>query len=210
VYWLGRHHRGLLLTHTEVVRDGRSGDRVNLHYGDCARFRPRGCPRPLQLQEVSVCSRHGSSTLGVVDEPEWAGHARAFAAHGLLVVDIGDGLGVVAGSTHVRLFGELGGIRGRHQLIDTARRLRQIGRPGAALAAPTLPRALLGKLHRTERAYAQLGSIDAAAERLNAPKRLVALRLAFARAVRALPRVRTIVCPRRQPVPRRGAQLPDR
>jgi Tol biopolymer transport system component len=197
VYWLGAHHRGLLLTHTEVIRGGRSVDSVYLHYNDCARFRPRGCPRPLQLQEVSVCSRHGSSTLRVVDEPEWAGHARAFAAHGLLVVDIGDGLGVVAGATHVRLFGELGGARGRRQLINTARRLRQIGRPGAALPAPTLPRALLRKLRRTERAHAQFGSIDAAAQRLNAPRRLVALRLAFARAMRALPRVRTIACPRR-------------
>jgi hypothetical protein len=180
-----------------VIRDGRSVDSAYMHYDDCARFRPSDCPRPLQLQEVSVCSRHGSSTLWVVDEPEWAGHVRAFAAHGLLVIDIGDGLGVVAGSTHVRLFGELGGARGRRQLINTARRLRQIGRPAAALPAPTLPRTLLRKIRRTERAHAQFGSIDAAAQRLNAPRRLVALRLAFARAVSALPRVRTIACPRR-------------
>jgi Tol biopolymer transport system component len=197
VYWLGRRHGGLLLTDAEVVRDGRSGDSAYLHYEDCARFRPRDCPRPLQLQEVSVCSRHGSSTLPVVDEPEWAGHVRAFAAHGLLAIDIGDGLGVVAGSTHIRLFGELGGARGRRQLISTARRVRQIGRPKSALSPPRLPRALLRRLHRTERAYARLGSIDAAAERLNAPRRLVALRLAFARAVRALPQVRTIDCTRR-------------
>jgi hypothetical protein len=180
-----------------VVRDGRTGNAVSLHYDDCARFRPRGCLRPLQLQEVSVCSRHGGSTLRVVDEPEWAGHVRAVAAHGLLAIDIGDGLGVVAGSTHIRLFGELGGSRGRRQLIDTARRLRQIGRPRAALPAPTFPRALLRKLHRTERAHAQLGSIDATAQRLNTPRRLVALRLALARAVRALPQVRTIRCARR-------------
>jgi Tol biopolymer transport system component len=197
VFWLGTHHKGLLLTYTEVLRDGRGADLVYLQYNDCGRFRPRGCPQPLQLQEASVCSRHGSSTLGVVHAPEWAGHVRAFAAHGLLVIDIGDGLGVVAGSTHVRLFGELGGARGRRQLINTARRLRQIGRPRAALPAPTLPRALLRKLHRTERAYARLGSIDAAAQRLGVPRRLVALRLEFARAVRALPRVRTIACPRR-------------
>jgi hypothetical protein len=197
VYWLGRHDRGLLLSHAEVIRDGRSGNSAYLHYGDCARFHPRTCPKPLQLQEVSVCSRHGSSTLRAVDEPEWGGHARAFAAHGLLVIDIGDGLGVVAGSTHIRLFGELGGTRGRRQLIDAARRLRQIGRPGATLPAPALPRTLLHKLHRTERAYAQLGSIDAAAQRLNAPRRLVALRLGFARAVRSLPEVRTLACPRR-------------
>jgi Tol biopolymer transport system component len=197
VFWLGTHHKGLLLTYTEVLRDGRGAALVYLQYNDCGRFRPRGCPRPLQLQEASVCSRDGSSMLGVVHAPEWAGHVRAFAAHGLLVIDIGDGLGVVAGSTHVRLFGELGGARGRRQLINTARRLRQIGRPRAALPAPTLPRALLRKLHRTERAYAQLGSIDAAAQRLGAPRRLVALRLEFARAVGALPRVRTIACPRR-------------
>jgi hypothetical protein len=197
VYWISRRHKGLLLTHSEVIRDGRSVGPVYLHDDDCARFRPRGCPRPLQLQEVSVCSRHGSSTLRAVDEPEWAGHARAFAAHGLLVIDIGDGLGVVAGSTHLRLFGELGGARGRRQLINIARRLRQIGRPRAALPPPTLPRALLRKLHRTERAYSQLGSIEAAAQRLDAPRRLVALRLAFARAVRALPQVRTIACARR-------------
>jgi Tol biopolymer transport system component len=197
VYWLGRRHRGLLLTHADVVRDGRSGHSAYLHYEDCARFRPRGCPRPLQLQEVSVCSRHGSSTLGIFDDPEWAGHVRAFATQGLLAIDIGDGLGVVAGSTHIRLFGELGGARGRRQLINTARRFRQIGRPRAALQAPALPRALLRKLHRTERAYAQLGSIDAAADRLNAPRRLVALRLELARAVRALPQVRTIACARR-------------
>jgi dipeptidyl aminopeptidase/acylaminoacyl peptidase len=197
VFWLGTHDRGLLLSHTEAIRGGRSAGAVYLHYEDCGRFRPRGCPRPLQLQEVSVCSRHGSSTLGVVDAPEWAGHVRAFAAHGLLVVDIDDGLGVVAGSTHIRLFGELGGARGRRQLINTARRLHQIGRPRTALPAPTLPRALLRKLHRTERAYAQLGSIDAAVQRLGVSRRLVALRLEFARAVRALPRVRTIACPRR-------------
>jgi Tol biopolymer transport system component len=195
IYWLGKRHGDLLLTHAEVIRG--SVGQVYLHYDDCARFRPRACPRPLQLQEVSVCSRHGSSTLPVLDEPGWAGHVRAFAAHGLLMVDIGDGIGAVVGSTHVRLFGELGGARGRRQLVSTARRLRQIGRPGAALPPPTLPRALLRKLHRTERAYAQLGSIDAAAQRLNAPRRLVALRLAFARAVRALPEVRTIACPRR-------------
>jgi hypothetical protein len=146
---------------------------------------------------VPVCSRHGSSTLRVADEPQWAGHVRALAAHGLLAIDIGDGLGVVAGSTHVRLFGEVGGSRGRRQLINTARRFREIGRPGAASPAPTLPRALLRKLHRAERARARLGSIDAAAQRLNAPGRLVALRLAFARAVRALPQVRTITYARR-------------
>jgi WD40-like Beta Propeller Repeat len=196
VYWLGRRHRGLLLTHAEVVRDRRSNHAVHLHYGDCARFRPRACPRPLQLQEVSVCSRHGSSTLPVVDEPGWAGHVRALAAHGLMVIDIGDGLGVVTGSTHIRLFGELGGSRGRRQLVDAARRLRQVGRPRAALPPPALPRALLRKLRRAARAHAQLGSIDAAARRLNTPRRLVALRLAFARAVRALPQVRAIDCTR--------------
>jgi Tol biopolymer transport system component len=197
VYWLGRRHRGSLLTHAEGLRDGPSSHLVHLHYEDCARFHPHGCARPLQLQEVSVCSRHGSSTLPVVDEPEWAGHVRALAAHGLLVIDIGDGLGVVAGSTHIRLFGELGGSRGRRQLIDTARRLRRIGHPKSALPPPRLPRAVLRRLHRTERAYARLGSIDAAARRLNAPRRLVTLRLAFARAVRSLPQVGAIACPRR-------------
>ena len=196
VYWLGRHHRGLLLTYTEAVRDRRFGRVVYLQYDDCARFHARDCPRPMQVQEVSVCSRHGSSTLRVVDQPEWAGHVRVLAADGLLAVDIGDGLGVVAGSTHVRLFGELGGPRGRRELIDTARSLRRIDRPQAALPPPTLPRALLRKLHRTERAHAQLGSIDAVAEKLNAPKRLVSLRLQFAAAVRALPQVRRITCPR--------------
>jgi Tol biopolymer transport system component len=197
VYWLGKRHRGSLLTHAEVLRDGQSSRLVYLHYDDCARFRPRDCPRPLQLQEVSVCSRHGSSTVGVVDDPEWAGHVRALAAHGLLVVDIGDGIGVVAGSTHIRLFGELGGTRGRQQLINTASRLRQIGRPKAELPSPRLPRALLRKLQRTQRAHARLGSIDATARTLNAPRPLVRLRLEFAHAVRSLPQVRAITCPRR-------------
>jgi TolB protein len=197
VYWLGRRHRGSLLTHAEVLGEGPSSHLVHLAYDDCAHFRPRGCPRPLQLQEVSVCSRHGSSTLRVVDEPEWAGHVRAFAAHGLLAIDIGDGLGIVAGSTHVRLFGEVGGARGRRQLIDTARRLRRIGHPKRAQPPPRLPRALLRRLQRTERVHARLGSIDAAARRLNAPRRLVALRLEFARALRSLPRVGAIACARR-------------
>jgi len=142
-----------------------------------------------------VCSRAGSSTLGVVNEPEWGRHARAFAARGLLLVDIADGLGVVV-ATHVRLFDERGGPGGRGRLLNAVRELRRFGKPSSRQPAPTLPRALLRTLSRTERAYDRLGSIDAVARRLNTPRKLVDLRLRFARVVRSLPRVRAIDCAR--------------
>ena len=156
VYWFGHGYRGLLLGHVHVARDGRVGHSYFFGYDDCARYQPGACGSDLQVQEVSVCSRSGQSTLVVLDQPHYPGRVRAFAAHGLLFVDIGQrDLGAVIGATHVRIFGRV--------TPEVFGALREFGKPAARLPAPALPRALLRRLHRTERAHASSGSVGGAA-----------------------------------------------
>lgn len=189
VYWLGRRHGDLLLSYAAVGRD------VALIYGDCAAYRPRDCPAPLQLQETSVCSRRTS--LSVVAQPNYRPF-RVFAAHGLLLVDIGPGdLSVIAGSGHVRVFHSTRQRVGRRQILEAVRNLRRIGRPAAPLPPPALPRTLLVRMRRTERAFTRLDSIHAAARALGIPSLQVRRRLRLASVVRSLPRVRAVRCRRR-------------
>jgi hypothetical protein len=95
----------------------------------------------------------------------------------------------VIGATHVRMFGRV--------TPATFLALREFGRPAARLPAPALPRALLRRLHRTERAYASAGSIGGAARALGIPSQQVRRRLELARAVHALPSVSAAACKRR-------------
>jgi TolB protein len=185
-YWLGKRYRGLLLGHAEVSRDGPARHSYFFAYDDCARYRHRACAPELQLQEVSVCSRLGQSTLVVLDQPSYRGRVRVYAAHGLLFVDIGQGdLSVVIGDTHVRVF-------------PTAPRallaLRPVGRHAARPPAPALPIGLLRRLRRTERAHATAGSVAGAARVLGIPPEQVRRRLELSRALHKLPSVGRVDC----------------
>jgi hypothetical protein len=196
-YWLGERYGNLLLGYAEVVRDRRSLPSYAFIYDDCARYQPRACPPGLQLQQVSVCSRSGRSALPAVDDPEYRHRVRAFAARGLLFVDIGQSdLSVIAGRAHVRIFHSTWPRRGRRQTLEAVRALRQIGKPAAPLPAPALPRTLLRKLRLTERAHRRFVSIAATAHALGIPRLLVRRRLDLTRAVRSLPRVRAVACPK--------------
>jgi len=189
VYWFGKRYGDLLLFDAEVGRD------VSLIYDDCGSYQPFDCPAPIQLQETSVCSR--STTLSVVAQPHYR-PMRAFAARGLLIVDIGQGdLSVITGLTHVRIFPDARRQRGANRrALAAVRDLRPIGRPARPLPPPALPRVLLIRLRRTERAYRRLDSIQAVARALGIPRLQVRRRLRLATIVRSLLRVRAVACPR--------------
>lgn len=196
-YWLGERHGNLLLDAAEVGRDGRSLPTYFLSYDDCARYDPRACPSGMQLQQVSVCSRSGQSTLPVVDDPDY-GPLHAFASRGAVFVDIGPGdRSVIVGAAHVRMFGNTHTRRARRRLVQAALALRRVGRPAAPLPAPALPRALLKRVRRTERAHGRRRSIGATARALGIARVVVRHRLELARALRSLPRVRAVDCARR-------------
>jgi hypothetical protein len=190
VYWLGRRYGDLLLSYAKAGRD------VGFVYGDCARYHPRACPPPIQLQETSVCSR--STTLSVVAQPHYR-PMRVFAAHGLLFVDIGQGdLSVITGPAHVRIFPDARSRRSANRrALAAAADLRRLGKPAAPLAPTALPRTLLVRMRRTEHTYGRLGSVQAVARALGIPSLQVRRRLRLASVVRSLPRVRAVACPRR-------------
>ena len=198
VYWLGERYRGRLLGYTRAGRDGPVRHSYYLIYDDCGRFQPNACVPELQLQEASVCSP-GSSTLSlVVNEPTYQHRVRAYAAHGLLFVDIGQqDLTAVIGATQVRMFPAVGGARGQRLATKALLDLREIGKPAAKLPSPSLPAALLDKLRRTESAYAHSGSLGGASRALGMPREQVRRRLELSRAVHALPSVTAVDCGRR-------------
>jgi WD40-like Beta Propeller Repeat len=187
VYWFGRRHGNLLLSYGEAGRD------VGLVYSDCASFRPRACPEPIQLQETSVCSRR--TTLSVVAQPHYR-PMRVFASRGLLFVDIGQGdLGVIIGRTHVRIFPDARSRRSANRrALAAAHHLRPFGKRAARLPPSALPRALLVRMRRTERAFRRLDSIDAVARALGIPSLQVRRRLRLASVVHTLPHVRAVAC----------------
>jgi Tol biopolymer transport system component len=187
VYWLGRRYGRLLLSYAEAGRD------VGLVYDDCASYRPRDCPEPIQLQETSVCSRN--TTLSVVAQPHYR-PMRVFAERGLLFVDIGQSdLGVIIGPTHVRIFPDARSRRSANRrALAAVDDLRPLGKRAARLPAPALPRTLHVRLRRTERAFRRLDSVAAVARALGIPSLQVRRRLRLARVVRSLPRVRAVAC----------------
>jgi hypothetical protein len=197
VYWLGERYQGLLLDNLRPGRDGRSRHSYYFHYGDCSRYHSRDCAPEFQLQEVSVCSRSGQSTLAVLDQDEYGGRGRAWAHRGLLFVDIGQyDLAAVIGATHVRLFPGVGGAAGREFATRALLALRPVGgRPGR-LPSPALPATLLSRLERTDEAYASSGSVGGAAAAIGIPAGQVRRRLELWRAIQALPRVRSVDCQR--------------
>jgi Tol biopolymer transport system component len=186
VYWLGRRYGALLLSYAEAGRD------VGFVYNDCAGYHPRGCPSPIQLQESSVCSRR--TTLRVVNDPSYS-FSGVFAARGLLFVDLGQGdLSAITGRTDVRIFPNS---KPRRRALAAARHLRPLGKPARALPAPALPRTMLRRVRRTERAMRRLGSIAVLTRVLGIPRETVRDRLRLGRAARSLPRVRAVACHRR-------------
>ena len=197
VYWLGERYRGRLLGFAEAARDRRSRHSYYFVYDDCGRYEPSACAPELQLQEVSVCSRLGSSTLGVVDDPDYRHRVRAYAAHGLLFIDIGQqDLSAVVGATHVRIFPGVGARRGQRLAMKALLDLREVGKPPAPLPRPALPAALLERVRRSALAVARAGSVGAAARRLGVPAFLVRHRLELYRATQSLSSVRAVHCTR--------------
>jgi Tol biopolymer transport system component len=190
VYWFGKRYGDLLLSYAEAGRD------IGFVYNDCASYRPRDCPEPIQLQETSVCARN--TTLSVVAQPHYR-PMRVFTAGGLLFVDIGQGdLGVVTGPTHVRIFPDARSRRSANQrALAAAQDLRRFGKRTTRLPPPALPRTLLIRLRRTERALRRLGSVAAVARALGIPRLQVRRRLRLASVVHSLPRMRAVACPHR-------------
>jgi dipeptidyl aminopeptidase/acylaminoacyl peptidase len=196
-YWLGDRYRGRLLDHASSARDGRLRHSYFFNYGDCGRYQARACVPELQLQEVSVCSRADFGTLRLVAEAPHYQHAvRAYAAHGLLFVDIGQhDLAAVIGTTQVRLFPGIGGKRGRRVAGRALLDLREVGKPAGPLPGTALPAALLESLRRTDLALERSGSVGATARSLGIPVDQVRRRLELSRGVASLPRVRAVACP---------------
>jgi dipeptidyl aminopeptidase/acylaminoacyl peptidase len=196
VYWLGERYGGRLLGYTRAGRDGPVRHSYYLIYDDCGRFQPNACVPELQLQETSVCASRGSATLRlVVDEPTYQHRVRAYAAHGLLFVDIGQqDLTAVIGATQVRMFPGIGGRRGQRLASKALLDLREVGKRTTRLPSPSLPAAQLDKLRRTERAYTHSGSLEGASRALGMPRQQVRRRLELARAVDSLPAVTTVDC----------------
>jgi Tol biopolymer transport system component len=183
-YWLGKRYGGRLLGEARGARGRRSRHSYYFLYDDCGRYRESACAPVLQMQEVSVCARAGSSTLTVLDQPEYGPRVRAWAAHGLLFVDIGQqDVSAIIGARHVRLLPGVGGRHGRRLAIRALLNLREFGRGRRRpLPAPALPRDLLERLRRTEAGLARV------------PERQARRRLELLRAVEALPSVRAVDC----------------
>ena len=80
--WLGRSYRGLLLA---------GAFSEALIYDDCGRFRAAACPPSVQVQQVPVCSRSGSSTLRVLDQERYRHGVHAWVSRGMLLIDIDQG-----------------------------------------------------------------------------------------------------------------------
>jgi hypothetical protein len=181
----------MLLDFAEVSRD-----HIALIYGDCASFRPRGCPSAVQIQESSVCSRR--TTLTALEDGYHP--LGVFAARGLLFVDLRQGdLSAIIGRTDVRIFPDSAPIR---RSLAVTRRLRPLGRRAGRLVErragrlppPSLPRALLNRARRAERVRRGVGSLEATARALGIRRDVVRNRLKLGRAVRSLPSVRSITC----------------
>lgn len=196
VYWLGEHYGGRLLGYTRAGRDGPARHSYYFIYDDCGRFQPNACVPELQLQEVSVCSRQGSSTLRlVVDEPHYQNRVRAYAAQGLLFVDIGQqDLSAVIGATQVRMFPGVGGTRGQRLARQALLDLREVHKPAESLPGTALPATLLERLRRTDQALKRSGSVAAAARSLGLAAGQIRRRLELFRAVQLLPSVRSVDC----------------
>jgi hypothetical protein len=192
IYWFGKRYGDLLLSHADAGRG------VGLVYNDCASYHLRDCPPPIQLQETSVCSRQ--TTLSVVAQPHYR-PMRVFAARGLLFVDIGQGdLSVITGPAHVRIFPDATSRRSANRrALAAAQHLRRFGRKAARLPPTALPRALLVRMRRTERASRRLDSIEAVARTLGIPSLQVRRRLRLASVVHSLPHVRAVPCPGADP-----------
>jgi TolB protein len=193
VLWLGERYGDLLLDRVDVTRNQRSGRSYYFAYDDCALFHPRDCPSELTVEATSVCSR--LSPLGGFNERLSPRLRRSFADRGLLLVRLHlGGASVIAGRASVKVFVHSGPGRRRRQALAAARALRPIGNRAKAPATPALPRAVLRSLHETEREMQRLGSADAVARALGTSPQRVQRRLALARAVSSLARVRAVRC----------------
>jgi hypothetical protein len=105
---------------------------------------------------------------------------------------------VITVPTHVRIFPDARSRRSANRrALAAVPHLRRIGKPAAPLPPAALPRTLLVRMRRTERAYRRLGSVQAVARALGIPSLQVSRRLRLASVMRSLPRVRAAACPRR-------------
>jgi WD40-like Beta Propeller Repeat len=191
--WLGERHGTLLLSHAELSRDRRSGRGYFFAYDDCARFRVRECPRGIQLQAASVCSPR--SILAGFDRPNRLRLGPSFVRRGVLYVDLGLArVSVIAGRASVTMYAGSGPGSARAQLMAAGSALRPFGRRVRALPPPSIPGAVLERTRRTQRTYRRLGTIAGTALALNVTPEQIRRRLRLARAIDALPRVRTARC----------------
>ena len=178
--WLGSEYRGLLLSR---VRQGR------LFYDDCARFEPRACPVPVELNREPACRAVAFRGL--------LGNAYRFVRRrGAVAAFYGPeaGLRVLSGDavTTIQLSGPA-------RLPAVLRVLGDLRPAGAAAPVRRLPPPQVhpGVVRRVEAAAAQLrrlGSAGRAARALGIPRSQLEQRLELRRALRAFGPYRRAAC----------------
>ena len=184
--WLGRVHRGLLLSDVE-------SEQMPLFFGyeDCGRYRPHDCPPGIQILVESVCSRD-RHTEHYLDPTV----ARIERRRGALVADFGAeaGITVLTGGAEVHV------ISATISATSTRRAFREL-RPFPRdenverLEPPVIPASLAREIRRVVRVHRRLGSVRATAEQTGLRREVVRRRLANAEALREYGgRVRTTDC----------------
>jgi Tol biopolymer transport system component len=184
--WLGRTHRGLLLSDVDMRRS----EPLFFGYLDCAHYRPRDCPPGIQVLVQSVCARDAhAGFLGTNYEP-------ITRRRGALVADYGTegGLTAYAGGLEVHIVSE----SFRKGLVPADfRALRPFPRETTVdrFRPPAIPASLANQVRRVARVHRRLGSIAATADRVGISRMIVRRRLRNAAALRQFGhRVRTTDC----------------
>jgi Tol biopolymer transport system component len=188
VLWAGQNANGQLLSSASVVFG------YGFHYGDCD-LAVGPCGAPAWIASLPVCYWAGLLS-GTVGQKGLRLQARRGGA--VLSEPTGtQGLSVFAGSSMSFIL-SWGGRRvaTNLKLADQLKVLTEADLPVGRLAAPRWPVLDVRILKKVERTVSLLGSVRAAALRLDLKPRWVRETLRFGKQIRSLGPIRTVRCPR--------------
>jgi Tol biopolymer transport system component len=188
ILWAGQNASGQLLSSTDLSFG------YGLHYGDCD-LNTGPCGAPAWIASFPVCYWEGflASSLG-----QKGMRIQARRGSAVLSEPTGTkGLGVFAGRS-LSFILSWGGRRvaTNFKLADQLRILTEADLPGGRLAPPRWPVQDVRILRKVERMVNRLGSVRAAAQRLERKPRWVRENLRFGNRVRSLGPIQTVRCPR--------------
>lgn len=195
VYWAGRNAGGRLLSSASSFAGF-----YYLAYEDCDLATPAACEGASLIFSGSVCQwgqSDGSAVLGVFGSKEGALFMRRGAAV-FSVPDYGPGrlVAVLAGGSLSFILS--GGDRAAASSLELVDRLQPLPgekTPAGRLPAPRVPVKELRMLRKVARTVSRLGSVRAAALRLDRKQSWVRAYLRAGKRIRSLGPIRTVRCP---------------